>query len=143
MKIWYLIFLLIAASPKVFCQDTLTYNDIITNKYKKSKNYTEFKYYKDKNGFTFKRGDKLKVLNPENSSNVSQDLWGKKLYGNFTYLFKQKGLVLTIEKPFSGEEIEIDNIYIFNLPIFKKVPAEVYFECRLYRTIDGLNSIHV
>ncbi|MCP9756855.1 hypothetical protein EGI26_16950 [Lacihabitans sp. CCS-44] len=139
----HLFFGLIFFGFQSFGQDTLTYDDILSNKYKKLKNYSEFTFYRGEGGFVFKKGDKLKVLTPENPNNITQDLFGSKLYGNFTYLIKQKGLVLTVPKTFSGEEITIDNIYIFNLPILKKIPVEVYFECKLNRTIDGLKTIHV
>jgi hypothetical protein len=141
MRLLSILFILV--SYQVVGQDTLTYNDILSNKYKKLKNYSEFKYYKDKNGFIFRKGDKLKILNPANPNNISQDLFGKNLYGNFSYLLKQKGLILTVEKTFSGEEIEIDNIYIFNMPFIKKLPIEIYLECKLNRVIDGLNKIQI
>lgn len=138
-----LLFSIYFFSLKAQSVDTVSYDDIVSNKYKSLRNYTDISVYKDKSGIVFKRGMDLILGKPENPENITTDLFNTKMYGNFSFIQRQKGVTFTVEKKFSGEVVTIENIYVFNMKMLKKTPIEVYFECRLKKQIDGIETVQI
>lgn len=124
--------------------DTLKHSQLSNESYyRKIKNYQEFDFYQDKDGFVYRKGMSLKIGKPENPNSKTEVLWGPPRSGGFTFIRPYKGLIEKLDKKFSNEELTITGFSAIHSGAFKGTPLESIVNCKLKNKVGLQEEVFI